>query len=88
LELRRFKILDFTGSRFLKTHFTNFIKLDVSRVTDFPEFPNTSPSGSGLTVTIRFHENLRISVKNVTLGTSEWTRVLRKSHNGRIEADS
>jgi hypothetical protein len=24
----------------LKTHFTNFIKLDVLRVTDFPEFPN------------------------------------------------
>jgi hypothetical protein len=28
-ELRRFKIPDFAGSRFLKTHFTNFIKLDV-----------------------------------------------------------
>jgi hypothetical protein len=40
-DLRRFKIPDFAGSRFLKTHFTNFIKLDVSRVTDFPEFPNT-----------------------------------------------
>jgi urate oxidase len=25
---------------FLKTHFTNFINLDVSRVTCFPEFPN------------------------------------------------
>jgi hypothetical protein len=25
---------------FLKTHFTNFINLDVSRVTGFPEFPN------------------------------------------------
>jgi hypothetical protein len=44
-ELRRFKIPDFVGSRFLKTDFTNFIKLDVSRVLDFPEFPNTSPSG-------------------------------------------
>jgi hypothetical protein len=30
---------------FLKTHFTNFINVDVSRVTDFSEFPNTSPSG-------------------------------------------
>jgi hypothetical protein len=30
---------------FLKAHFTNFINLDVSRVTYFPEFPNTSPSG-------------------------------------------
>jgi hypothetical protein len=26
---------------FLKTHFTIFIDLDVLRVTDFPEFPNT-----------------------------------------------
>jgi hypothetical protein len=30
----------FTGSRFLKTHFTNFVKLDVSRLTGFSEFPN------------------------------------------------
>jgi hypothetical protein len=28
------------SSLFLKTHFTNFINLDVSRVTGFPEFPN------------------------------------------------
>jgi hypothetical protein len=41
-----------------------------------------------LTPTIRFHEKLWNSVKNVTLGTSEWTRVLRKSHNGRIEVSS
>jgi hypothetical protein len=41
-----------------------------------------------LTPTIQFHENLWISVKNVTLGTSEWTRVLRKPRNGRIEASS
>jgi hypothetical protein len=33
------------NSLFLKTHFTNFMNLDVSRVTGFPEFPNTSPSG-------------------------------------------
>jgi hypothetical protein len=39
----RFQI--FAGSGFLKTYFTNFVKLDVSRVTGFPEFPNTSPSG-------------------------------------------
>jgi hypothetical protein len=47
------RLLSFAGSRFpifassmfLKTHFTNFINLDVSRVTGFPEFPNTSPSG-------------------------------------------
>jgi hypothetical protein len=32
----------FAGSRFLKTYFINFVKLDVSRVTGFPEFPNTS----------------------------------------------
>jgi hypothetical protein len=29
-----------TGSRFLKTYFTNFVKLDVLRVTGFPEFSN------------------------------------------------
>jgi hypothetical protein len=34
----RFQI--FACSRILKTHFTNFIKLDVSRVTGFLEFPN------------------------------------------------
>jgi hypothetical protein len=28
------------SSLFLKTHFTNFINLDVSMVTGFPEFPN------------------------------------------------
>jgi hypothetical protein len=44
-ELHRFKIPDFASSSFLKTHSTNFIRLDVSRVTDFPEFPNTSPTG-------------------------------------------
>jgi hypothetical protein len=76
------------SSMFLKTHFTNFINLDISRVTGFPEFPNTSPRGSGLTPAIRFHENLRISVKNVNLGTSEGTHVLQKSRNGRIEACS
>jgi hypothetical protein len=31
---------------FLKTHFTNFINLDVSRVTGFPEFPNSDPLNS------------------------------------------
>jgi hypothetical protein len=47
------RLLGFAGSRFpifpssmfLKTHFTNFINLDVSRVIGFPEFPNTGPSG-------------------------------------------
>jgi hypothetical protein len=29
------------NSLFLKTHFTNFMNLDVSRVTGFPEFPNS-----------------------------------------------
>jgi hypothetical protein len=33
---------------FLKTHFTNFINLDVSRVTGFPEFPNTRCAGPWL----------------------------------------
>jgi hypothetical protein len=39
----RFQII--VSSMFLKTHHMNFINLDVSRVTGFPEFPNTSPSG-------------------------------------------
>jgi hypothetical protein len=39
----RFQI--FASSIFLKTYFTNFINLDISRVTGFPEFPNTSPLG-------------------------------------------
>jgi hypothetical protein len=39
----RFQI--FVNSVFLKTHYMNFIYLDVSRVTGFLEFPNTSPSG-------------------------------------------
>jgi hypothetical protein len=51
-DLRKFATPSFAGpglqifasSRFLKTHFTNLVKLDVSRVTGFPEFPNTSPS--------------------------------------------
>jgi hypothetical protein len=34
-----------TNALSLKTYLKNFVKLDVSRVTDFPEFPNTSPSG-------------------------------------------
>jgi hypothetical protein len=54
----------------------------------FLNSPTLAPRGSGLTSTIRFHENLWISVKNVTLGTTEWTRVLRKPRNGRIEAGS
>jgi hypothetical protein len=47
------RIRGFTGSRLptivnsllLKTCLENFVKLNVSRVTGFPEFPNTSPSG-------------------------------------------
>jgi hypothetical protein len=35
------RLRGFACSRFLKTHFTNFIITDVSRVTGFPEFPNT-----------------------------------------------
>jgi hypothetical protein len=50
--------------------------------------PTLAPRGSGLTPMIRFRENFWISVKNVTLGTSEWTRVLRKLHNGRFEVFS
>jgi hypothetical protein len=39
----RFQI--FASSCLLKTYITNFINLDVSRVTGVAEFPNTSPSG-------------------------------------------
>jgi hypothetical protein len=39
----RFQI--FSSFLLLKTYITNFINLDISRVTGFPEFPNTSPSG-------------------------------------------
>jgi hypothetical protein len=34
----------FASSLLLKTYFTNFINLDVLRVTGFPKFPNTTPS--------------------------------------------
>jgi hypothetical protein len=54
----------------------------------FLNSPTLAPRGSGLTPTIRFHEKLWSSVENVTLKTSEWTHVLRKSRNGRIEASS
>jgi hypothetical protein len=54
----------------------------------FPNSPTLAPPGSRLTPTIRFYENFWILVKNVTLGTSEWTRVLRISHNGHIKAVS
>jgi hypothetical protein len=51
--IARSRLWSFAGSRFLifvssmslKTHYTNFISLDISRVTGFPEFPNTSLSG-------------------------------------------
>jgi hypothetical protein len=50
--------------------------------------PTLAPRGSGLTLTIRFDEHFEISVKNVTLGMSEGTRVTREPSNGRIEARS
>jgi hypothetical protein len=54
----------------------------------FLNSPTLASRGSGLTPTIRFHEKLWNSVKNVTLGTSEWTRVLQKSRNRQIEVSS
>jgi hypothetical protein len=54
----------------------------------FLNSPTLAPWGSRLTPTIRFHEHFRISVKNVTLGMSEGTRVTRKTRNYRIEARS
>jgi hypothetical protein len=49
--IREFETSQVPGSResripcSWKTYFKNFVKLNVSRVTGFPEFPNTSPSG-------------------------------------------
>jgi hypothetical protein len=54
----------------------------------FPKSPTLAPRGSVLTQMIRFHENSWILVKNVTLGTSEWTHVLRITRNSHIEAVS
>jgi hypothetical protein len=53
----------------------------------FLNSPTLAPRGSGLTPTIRFHENQNFG-KNVTLRTSEGTRVTRKPHNGLIEASA
>jgi hypothetical protein len=52
----------------------------------FQNSPTLAPRGSGLTPTIRFHEYFRNLVKNVTLGTSEGTRVAQKLYNGLIKA--
>jgi hypothetical protein len=40
---------------FLKTHFTNFINLDVSRVIDFPEFPTPPTSEHKRTEKVSAH---------------------------------
>jgi hypothetical protein len=53
-----------------------------------PNSPTLAPRGSELTLMIQFREYPWILVKNVTLGMSEWTRVLRISRNGHIEAVS
>jgi hypothetical protein len=52
----------------------------------FLNSPTLAPRGSGLTPTIRFHEHFGNLVKNVTLRTSEWTRVTQKPRNSLIEA--
>jgi hypothetical protein len=87
--LRRFKIPDhracFAPEKLISRTSLNST-FRGSRV--FLNSPTLAPRGSGLTPMIRFHENFRISVKNVTLGTSEGTRVTRKSRNGRLEARS
>jgi hypothetical protein len=64
----------------------NFVNLDVSRMTGFPEFPNTSPSGKRVDSDDPIPRTSRKFSKNVTLGTSEGTRVTRKPYNGLIEA--
>jgi hypothetical protein len=73
----RFQI--FAGSLLLKTYITNFINLDVSRVTCFPKFPNTSPSGKRVDSDDPIPQTFQNFSKNVTLGTSEGTHVIRKN---------
>jgi hypothetical protein len=82
----RFQI--FASSLLLKIYITNFINLDVSRVTGFPEFPKTSPSGKRVDFDDPIPWTFQNFSKNVTLGTSEGTRVIRKTRNSRIEARS
>jgi hypothetical protein len=48
----------------------------------FLNSPTLAPRGSGLTPTIRFHESFGNLVKNVTLRTSEGTRVAREIKDG------
>jgi hypothetical protein len=51
-----------------------------------PNSPTLAPRGSGLTPFPR--TTLRISVKNVTLGTSECTNVPCETRNGHLETPS
>jgi hypothetical protein len=55
-------------------------------VTGFPEFPNTSPSGKRVDSDDPIPRIIRKFSKNVTLGTSEGTRVVREIKDGWIEA--
>jgi threonyl-tRNA synthetase len=88
-ELRRFTISDLHRVNHPENSFHEFRQTRRFEGNSFfLNCPTLAPRGSGLTATIRFHENHWISVKNVTLWTSEWTRVLRKPRNGRIEAGS
>jgi hypothetical protein len=51
-------------------------------VTGFPEFPNTSPLGKRVDSDDPIPRILRKFSKNVTLGTSEGTRVARETKDG------
>jgi hypothetical protein len=51
------RLLDFMSSLPLKTCITNFINLDVSRVTSFHEFPNTRLTNEGNAVRIKTRED-------------------------------
>jgi hypothetical protein len=87
--LRRFKIPDLRRINHPENLFHEFRqtrRFEGGRF--FLNSPTLAPRRSGLTPTIRFHGNFWISVKNITHGTSEWTRVLWKPHNVRIEASS
>jgi hypothetical protein len=88
-ELRMFRILDLHRFNLHENLFHEFRETQHSEDDKFfLNSPTLAPRGSRLTPTIRFHKNLWVLVKNVTLGTSEWTRVLRKPRNGRIKVSS
>jgi hypothetical protein len=68
--------------RWLTNLFTNSANPTFRGYKVFAQFPNTSPSGKRVDSDDPIPRKLlNFGKKNVTLGTSEWTRVLRKIRN-------